>query len=248
MRVIILEDELISREKIEEFLYRYDDSYNIVLSTDRFDRVLNFLINNQADLILSDIQVTDGNVFDNLKKHPITCPFIFITAFDNYAFKALENYGMGYLLKPYTYKEFVKIMDRFKKLNKKLLPDISALTNAIKKENHLERVIVHSNNKAKILKVEHIAYIKIDDGVLFIYTHDNDKYMLRKTMTLLDLENSLDSTMFFRINKSQIISLSAIKHFESYGKNRIAIKLNNSKESFVTSISRTPDFRKWIDY
>lgn len=248
MRIIILEDELISREKIENFLLRYNDNYDIVLSTDRFDTVLNFLINNQADLILSDIQVIDGNVFDNLKKHPITCPFIFITAFDNYTFKALENYGMGYLLKPYTYKNFAKVMDRFKKLNQKLLPDISAFTDAVKKENYLERVIVQSNNKAKILKVEHIAYIEIDDGVLFVYTYDNDRYMLRKTMTLIDLENSLDSTMFFRINKSQVINLSAIKHFESYGKNRIAIKLNNSKEFFITSISRTPDFRKWVDY
>lgn len=247
MQVIILEDELISRQKIEHFVHRYDNQICIALSTDTFDEMTKYLLGNTVDLILADIRVFDGNVFEKLSQHPIVCPFIFITAYDNYAFEALENYGIGYLLKPYTFEQFSEAMNRFHQLNKKIMPDFSQLIHSLKLKNYRERIIVKSRKQAKILKVEDAQYFEIEDGVIFVFNNNDEKYMISETTTLNNLEQSLNPEKFFRINKSQIINLNAIKSFETYGKDRILIKTEVYRTKLITSVNKTPSFRKWIN-
>lgn len=247
MKVIILEDEFISRQKIEEYVLRYNNETEIVLSTDTFDDLPKYLVNQNVDLILADIEVVDGNIFAKLSKQPIICPFIFITAYDNYTFEALENYGFGYLLKPYTYQQFSNVMDRFHSLNRKITPDLFHIIDSLKPQAYRERIIVKSSTGAKILKVATIKYAEIEQGIIFLLSDDNKKYMMRETTTLTSLENSLDPQIFFRINKSQIINLNAITNFESYGRDRIIIKLARINKPFITSINRTSSFKKWVN-
>jgi DNA-binding LytR/AlgR family response regulator len=247
MKLIILEDELVSKQKIESFVHRYDKRIDIALSTDSFDEMAKYLLGNSVDLILADIRVFDGNIFEKLSQHPIVCPFIFITAYDNYAFEALENYGIGYLLKPYTFKQFSEVMERFHRLNKKIAPDFSQLIQSLKAKDYRERIIIKSRNKAKILKVEDIQYFEIEDGVIFVFDNKQERQMISEIITLSALEQSLNPEVFFRINKSQIINLNAIKNFETYGKDRILIKIELFKAKLITSVNKTPLFRKWIN-
>jgi DNA-binding LytR/AlgR family response regulator len=138
-------------------------------------------------------------------------------------------------------------MERFHRLNKKIAPDFSQLIQSLKAKDYRERIIIKSRNKAKILKVEDIQYFEIEDGVIFVFDNKQERQMISEIITLSALEQSLNPEVFFRINKSQIINLNAIKNFETYGKDRILIKIELFKAKLITSVNKTPLFRKWIN-
>jgi len=69
-----------------------------------FDNIassVDYLKNNpEPDLILLDIQLADGNSFEIFRQITVSCPVIFMTAYDEYAIKAFELNSLEYLLKP----------------------------------------------------------------------------------------------------------------------------------------------------
>lgn len=58
----------------------------------------------QPDLLLMDIMLTDGIRFEIFEHVDTFAPAIFITAYNEYAFKAFEVNGINYLLKPLNRK------------------------------------------------------------------------------------------------------------------------------------------------
>ncbi|QKX06162.1 response regulator transcription factor [Aquimarina sp. TRL1] len=251
MKILIIEDEIQSRKKVEDYIKRYDPSINIVLSTGSFKEAIHTLINHSIDLVLSDIEILDGNVFDLLTKTPVVCPFIFISAYDHYSFNALENHGFGYLLKPYTYEQFSKVMANYFTLKTKISGtnerNIEALQ-IFRDPDYRKRIVVQSGKgKVSILKVNLVKLIEIEGGVLFAHTESDKKFIIKETLTLSHIEATLSPKMFFRINKSQLINIEFISMYEQYGKNKVAIKLTGNKNStLITSVNRTPLFKDWV--
>ncbi len=251
MKIIIIEDEIESRRKVEDYVKQYDPNIEIILSTGSFREAINTLVNHSIDLVLSDIEILDGNVFDLLSEIPVICPFIFITAYDHYTFNALENHGFGYLLKPYSYEEFSKVMESYFTLKTKISSSnerrIEALQ-MIEQPDYRKRIVVQSGKeKVIILKVHSIKLIEIEKGVLFALTELGEKYMIKETLTLSNIEATLNPRVFFRINKSQLVNIDFISMYEQYGKNKVAIKLIGSeKNTLITSVNRTPIFKEWV--
>ena len=58
------------------------------------------------DLIFSDIELLDGNVFVLYEQFRVTCPVIFTTAYDQFLLPAFRGNGIAYLLKPFEYEQF----------------------------------------------------------------------------------------------------------------------------------------------
>jgi two-component system response regulator LytT len=57
----------------------------------------------------------------------------------------------------------------------------------------------------------------------------------------------LDPLTFFRINRSEIVNIGFIEKLEHYFNDRLAIKLKSLNVTLISSISRTPELRRWID-
>jgi two-component SAPR family response regulator len=70
----------------------------------------------EIDLIFSDIELRDGNVFEVYKDLSINCPIIFATAYNEFLVKAFEANGIEYLLKPYSFERFSNAWDKFIRL------------------------------------------------------------------------------------------------------------------------------------
>ncbi len=67
----------------------------------------------QPDLVFMDIQLADGNSFEIFKHVKITCPLVFITAFDQYALEAFKVNSIDYILKPVKKAELAKMIEQF---------------------------------------------------------------------------------------------------------------------------------------
>ena len=117
MKVIIIEDEPPAVEKIRAFLDRYDDSIRVAAQLESVKEIQKwFRANKPPDLIFSDIELLDGNVFEFLETEDVHVPIIFTTAYDQFLLKAFEKNGIAYLLKPFTFENFVAAMLKLEKL------------------------------------------------------------------------------------------------------------------------------------
>lgn len=127
--------------------------------------------------------------------------------------------------------------------NRKLEEENRALTNAL--GQYKKRVSATMNGKTLILDIDQVRLFKIKEGVIFAHTKNDKKYTLQYT-TLHQLEEVLNPQIFFRINRSEIVNIEFLESYESYLKDRLAIKIQGMADYLYTSNTKSPDFKKWI--
>lgn len=125
--------------------------------------------------------------------------------------------------------------------NRKLTADNLEMSLALKK--YLTRIPSLSNKKTVLIPIKNVLFFKIEEGIVFAYTSENNKKALTTT-TLNSLEPKLNPVIFFRINRSEIVNLDKVESYEPYLKDRLAIKISKSNITLYTSNSKSSSFRE----
>ncbi|NMM49769.1 LytR/AlgR family response regulator transcription factor [Marinigracilibium pacificum] len=256
VKVIIIEDESAARNKLRRFIETLDQGISIVNELTTLDEVESFFSEEtKVDLIFSDIELRDGNVFEVLKNYDVEIPIIFTTAYNQFWMNAFETSGIEYLLKPFDYSRFEKAWNKYRKLisdNQTKSPLLAELKDLLAggsvnaKESFKTRFSFRSGNDLGFINVSDIKYFEVDNGVIFIHSKDSRK-VISTYSTLAELYESLDPEQFFQINRSEIVSKSYIESIQRFTKNIIAIKLYGAKEFLKTSQSKTSEFYSWVE-
>ena len=84
----------------------------IVARQDSVRGSVQWLKENQVDLIFSDVHLGDGRSFDIFGQVEIKAPVIFITAYDEYALQAFKSQGIDYILKPFDEEEILRALEK----------------------------------------------------------------------------------------------------------------------------------------
>ena len=101
MHLIIVEDERLSAERLRHLVLKIDSSIDIMAVLSSVEEAKSwFRDNSPPDVMLLDIQLSDGTAFDLLQSIPTFPSVIFTTAYDEYALKAFKYNSIEYLLKP----------------------------------------------------------------------------------------------------------------------------------------------------
>ncbi len=62
------------------------------------------------------------------------------------------------------------------------------------------------------------------------------------------IEEEIDPSLFFRINRKQIVSIDCIEKISNYFNNRLKLELNpTSKEEVIVSRNRVKLFKNWLN-
>jgi DNA-binding LytR/AlgR family response regulator len=245
MKVLIIEDEQLAAEKLMGYLKRYQPDAEVVAQLSSVAQVLEFFAANpeavQLDLIFSDVELTDGQVFTALEQLDLPCPVLFTTAYDQYWMQVFQYQAVDYLLKPFSYPRFAEAMLNFAQLKHKLQQPVVAAAPAYKK-----RFLLRKGQSLSILPVADILLIRAANGVLLATDKHNSVHILTEA-NLGDIETQLDPSEFFRLNRSDIIHISSILQVEPYNKESVAVVLSCEKEPAISSKTRTALFRKWLN-
>ena len=110
---------------------------------------------------------------------------------------------------------------------------------------YLKRIPSLINKETTLISIDDVVYFKIENGIVFAHLIDGKQKPLSIT-TLNELESKLNPAVFFRINRSEILHFDKIVSFEPYFKDRLAIKLLESKTILYTSNAKSTLFRKWL--
>lgn len=250
MKVLIFEDEIPAYEKLLDYIHRYLSSCTVLGWGRSVMEAKHFLEKHpDVDLIFSDIQLLDGTSFLIFEEIQVTCPIIFCTAFDQYVLQAFQTNGIAYLMKPYDEHKFKEAIDKYKLLfdsNGGIKTEtITELKQMMSAKNYKQRFSIKRKDGIKLMNVDDIVGFQANGDFSFAFDKKGAKHVVN--FSLGDIESKVDPARFYRINRSEVISIDFIEKIEPYFKNRLSIKLVGREEVIHTSTAKTPDFREWIE-
>lgn len=253
MKVIIVEDEHLTAERIQTLLNKIDPEISVLTVIDSVSKAVQwFGEHGSPDLIFMDIQLADGISFDIFDEAKVEAPVIFITAYQEYAIRAFKVNSVDYLLKPIEEGELRNALEKYRNhFNQDVkLPKIgSDLLESIR------QMISKPYKMRFMIKVgDHIKSVDVDD-ILFFYSqqkgtfiHTKDKRNYAVDYTLDGLGEMLDPAMFYRINRKYITSHKAIAELITLSGSKLKVRLVSSDDDQIfISRDRLATFKEWLD-
>jgi two-component system, LytTR family, response regulator LytT len=253
MTILIIEDEEPAFRRLQKMLKEIEPGHALLNQIVSVSSAVKWFKENDApDLIISDIQLSDGVSFEIFKQVDIKCPVIFTTAYDQYAIEAFKVNSIDYLLKPVKKEELEKAVAKFKTLTPATAAapaiDINKLLQSLQPATGTEykkRFVVRYGEHIKTIDIEEVVYFYTEDKATFLCTKDARRFVVDFNLDTLD--SILDPKIFFRINRQYIISIHSIAEMFAYSKSRVLIKLNPpSKHETIVSTERSADFKHWL--
>ena len=252
MKILLIEDEDLAVKKLRKTLNAVDPSLEVVGTADSIKSAVQWIGDNPSpDLILMDIELSDGQSFEIFNLVEVICPVIFTTSYDEYALKAFKVNSVDYLLKPIQIEELKAAIDKFKSLrgtdnstsNFDFL--VKELRQKLQPKEYRKRFLVKQGQKLISVETDEISYFFSDGRLNFFKTVDNHMFVVDYTME--ELEDMLDSQQYFRISRSFYVSVRSIAKIEDYFGNRLILTLipHVDKQALV-SREKVTAFKKWM--
>ncbi|WP_295798045.1 response regulator [Mucilaginibacter sp.] len=214
LKILIIDDERNAREEIKLLLKSYPD-VEIIGEAKNADDAKEQIDIKKPDLLFLDIQMPEKTGFDLLESLDNVPQVIFTTAYDQYAVKAFEVSAIDYLMKPIREERFAKAMEQLK------------VKSASKND---DRIFVKDRQQYHFISWNKVHLIESLDNYARLFFDDKSVF-LKTSLNLL--EQKLDESLFFRVNRAQIINLNYIDKIIPLpgGKLKVLLKTGDAPEA-----------------
>lgn len=238
MKVLIVDDEPLAREKIRNLLKKKSE-FEVVGECGNGKEAVRSIRKQQPDLVFLDVQMPEMDGFGVLEALGAdTIPMVvFVTAYDRYALQAFEVYALDYLLKPFDRERFEKALQRAQQSfdqgkNEDLKTGILSLLDELSKTRKadpaprfLERLAIKSNGRIFFLKTPEIDWIESEGNYVRIHA-GKESFLMREALSVL--EKQLDPKHFLRIHRCSIVNLDRIQELQPWFHGEYRVILRNS--------------------
>lgn len=164
------------------------------------------LSKHEVDLLLLDIHMPDLSGMALAKTIDPNIPIVFTTAFDQYAIEGYKVNAKGYLLKPFSYEEFLETVS-------KLTRNSASTPKNDESDEDREYIMVKADYKTWQIPLSEVRYF---EGVKdYVKIHrENENKPLMPLMSMKYLEEHLPKSRFMRVHRSYIVNLDKIRVIE----------------------------------
>lgn len=255
IKVVIIEDELPAQRLLKETLQEINFDTKVIGCFNSIKSAVEWFQNNpHPDIVLLDIQLSDGLSFEIFKQAKVESAIIFTTAYDEYAIQAFKVNSIDYLLKPVEKDKLKTAFEKYHNYNKQFIQkqnsniDFSELASLIKgeKTEYRKRFLIQSNESFFHLPVEDIALFYSMQGITFAVTFEKREYPVN--FSLENLKDHLQPDNFFKINRQFIVNIDAIKRVHSYFNGKLKIEMQPShSQDIIIGKDKTASFKRWLD-
>lgn len=229
LKCLIVDDEPLALDLLEDYIKR-TPFLELVARCSSGPEVLDVLRKEKVDVAFMDIQMPYLNGLE-LSRMTGDCAVIFTTAFEQYALEGFRVNALDYLLKPFSYAEFLKAANKamqWKELH------VAASSQASTGENQIRNLVVKSEYKQQIIRLADITYIEGSGDYITIHTENG--IPLQTLMSLKTIEEQLPKSQFARVHRSFIVNIQKIRTIERqrivFGKVHIPISDSFKDEFF----------------
>ncbi len=209
IKCIAIDDEPLALEQMARYIEK-TPFLNLIGTFSSALKALDSKVLSDAELIFLDINMPDLNGMEFSKHINQDKKIIFTTAYEQYALEGFKVNALDYLLKPFSYEEF--------------------LTASLKAKTHFELVgkstpsidyiFVKSEYQSVRINYSEVLYIESMKDYIKIYLEGQPKPVLT-LMTIKSMEAKLPTTKFMRVHRSFIVHTNKI---ESVDGNTIIIQ------------------------
>jgi two-component system LytT family response regulator len=208
---IIVDDEKHGRENLKSILAEYCPGVNVMCEADSVDSAIPLIQKQKPQLVFLDIEMPAANGFQ-LFEHFVEINFevIFVTAYGNYAIKAIRFSAADYILKPINYNDLKQAVERVaRRVMQKAENDrLKELHRNIQQPEN-PRIGLPIGDRIEYVELSHIIHCKGEGNYTHIYLKPKKHLLVAKT--LVEFEDLLGDYGFIRTHKSHLVNLVHVK-------------------------------------
>ncbi len=239
-RVVAIDDEPLALQLVKGYVEK-TPTLELAGTFDNPVDAVAFIQSSDVDLVLLDIQMPDLTGTELAKVIAGGPKVIFTTAYEKYALEGFRLDAVDYLLKPFSYAEFLKAVQKAERLLAAERNQLSAAERnqlpALEVNNDF--LFIKSESRIRRINFSEIHYIEGLKDYVKIWLKDEKKPVLSLS-TLKALESRLPGDRFMRVHRSFIVNLDTVKVIERgrivFGEVRIPVT-----EQYIEN------FRKFLD-
>ena len=215
IRCVIVEDEEMARNVLKSLLAQYCPDVMVCAEADDVISGKNMIETFRPDLVFLDIEMPGGSGFKLLTSiENKDFEVVFITAYEQFAIKAIRHDALDYILKPIDPKELVAAVEKvneakYKKTLKKQYDNL--LKNLDPEQLVVRKISLSTADKIHLIDVDDIIRCESDNYYTIIFFKDGTSLMVSKT--LKDMEQKLEEYDFVRTHKSHLVNMRCIMNF-----------------------------------
>jgi two-component system LytT family response regulator len=214
IKTLIVDDEADAVGFISSIIREYCPKLEVIGFANSAKDGVSLIIEKQPELVFLDVEMPHGSGFDLLAQFPDkTFDVVFITAFNQYAMKAIKFSAVDYILKPINISEFIEAVD---KVTEKRSHSHHQQINYSELLENLKsalptKLAIPTSEGMEYLNTRDIIRIEADRSYCWFYLQDRRKYLVSKN--LKDYQDLLSDRDFFRPHNSHLINLDHVKKY-----------------------------------
>ena len=207
IRAIAIDDEPLALQLVNGYITK-TTFLELAASFDNPLDAMDYLSDNTADLIFLDINMPDLSGIEFTRLLENRPKIIFTTAYEKYALEGFKLEAVDYLLKPFSYEEFLKAAKKAEKLIRLEQADRHEEIDA-----NNEFLFLKSEYKIRRINFNDIKYIEGLKDYVKVFLLNEAKPILSLN-SLKALETKLPESKFMRVHRSFIVNLDKIDTIE----------------------------------
>jgi two-component system, LytTR family, response regulator len=218
IKALIIDDVEKARIALRSDIKIYCPEIEIIGEADGVGTGVSLIKTVSPDVVFLDIKMSDGSGFDLIEKLRkegiINFQIIFTTAYDEYAIKAFKFSATDYLLKPVDHEDLIQAVKKIKKDNKQefIKENLEVLLESMKgMKTSNKRIALNSIDKVQVVNVDDIIQCESQRNYTLFYLINKQQILV--TRTLKEFEDMLEGNNFLRVHHSHLINLKHLKEY-----------------------------------
>lgn len=216
IKTIVIDDESKARDTITSMLETFCPEVEVIATAGSVREGRKILTEHKPDLVLLDIKMGDGTGFDLLRKlSQVNFLVVFITAFEEFAIRAIKFSALDYILKPLDPDELANAVQKAKLAIEKaqMSTRLEALyENLDMIQQKDKKIVLKTTGSVHIVQLKDIIRCESRKNYTFFYTTEKEEIKVSKT--LKEFDELLESFKFYRVHQSHLVNIAHVKRYE----------------------------------
>jgi two-component system response regulator AlgR len=240
MRVLIVDDEKLARDRLRELLNEIG-GHVVAGEAANGNEAVEKTVELNPDVLLMDIRMPGMDGLEaamHLMGMESPPSVIFTTAYDQHALDAFEVNAVDYLLKPIRKDRLAKALVKAGKLSLQQLQELSQSQDEPAPRTHIS---VHLRGNIRLVPVPDIVYFLADSKYVTVRT-PKEEHLIEDSLVNLEREFG---TNFLRIHRNALVATNYIQGIEKDPSGTWHVNLKGIDKKLAVSRRHAVTVRRW---
>ncbi len=229
LKAVIIDDQEDIRSINRTLLSQNFPDIEVVGEADGVESGIELLTQTQPDLVLLDIEIKGGTGFNILQKiRPYNFMVIFITAFDEFAIKAIKFSAIDYILKPINETEFCAAIESAINTyeRNKVAMQVQNLLDHVEDKGKNRKIVLRTMESIFLVDLQDILYCESDNSYTTFFLADGKEILVSRGIK--EYEQMLSPYRFFRPHQRYLVNLNHVERIDKNDGGSIILKSKTS--------------------